>query len=138
MSAATWIRSCAIWSRPASALVRASKRKEVRAKAHLQAEERVLNALVGANASPATKDAFRKRLRDGELDDKEIEIQVSDSGGGMPGFEIPGMPGAHIGMININDMLGKAFGGQRTKTRRVTVRESYEVLDRRRVRQAPR
>jgi ATP-dependent HslUV protease ATP-binding subunit HslU len=109
-------------------LVRASKRKEVRAKAHLQAEERVLNALVGASASPATKDAFRKRLRDGELDDKEIEVQVSDSGGGMPGFEIPGMPGAHIGMININDMLGKAFGGQRTKTRRLTVRESYEVL----------
>jgi ATP-dependent HslUV protease ATP-binding subunit HslU len=109
-------------------LVRASKRKEVRAKAHLQAEERVLNALVGASASPATKDTFRKRLRDGELDDKEIEIQVSDSGGGMPGFEIPGMPGAHIGMININDMLGKAFGGQRSKTRRLTVRESYEVL----------
>ena len=109
-------------------LVRASKRKEVRAKAHLQAEERVLAALVGANASPATKDAFRKRLRDGELDDKEIEVQVSDSGGGMPGFEIPGMPGAHIGMININDMLGKAFGGQRTKTRRLTVRESYAVL----------
>ena len=109
-------------------LVRASKRKEVRAKAHLQAEERVLQALVGASASPATKDAFRKRLRDGELDDKEIEVQVSDSGGGMPGFEIPGMPGAHIGMININDMLGKAFGGQRTKARRLTVRESYEVL----------
>ena len=109
-------------------LVRANKRKEVSAKAHLQAEERVLSALVGANASPATKDAFRKRLRDGELDDKEIEIQVSDTGGGMPGFEIPGMPGAHIGMININDMLGKAFGGQRTKSRRVTVRESYAVL----------
>ena len=109
-------------------LVRASKRKEVSAKAHLQAEERVLNALVGAGASPATKDAFRKRLRDGELDDKEIEIQVSDSGGGMPGFDIPGMPGAQIGMINLNDMLGKAFGGQRTKTRRVTVRESYAIL----------
>jgi ATP-dependent HslUV protease ATP-binding subunit HslU len=109
-------------------LVRASKRKEVRAKAHLQAEERVLNALVGANASPATKDAFRKRLRDGELDDKEIEVQVSDSGGGFPGFDIPGMPGAQIGMINLNDMLGKAFGGQRTKSRRLTVRESYAVL----------
>ncbi len=108
-------------------LVRANRRKEVRAKAHLQAEERVLSALVGANASPATKDAFRKRLRDGEMDDKEIKIQVSDTGGGMPGFDIPGMPGAHIGMINLNDMLGKAFG-QRTKTRRVTVRDSYEVL----------
>jgi ATP-dependent HslUV protease ATP-binding subunit HslU len=110
----------------AISLVRVNKRKEVRAKAHLQAEERVLNALVGANASPATRDSFRKRLRDGELDDKEIEIQVSDSGG-FPGFEIPGMPGAHVGMINLNDMLGKAFG-QRTKTRRVTVRDSYEVL----------
>ncbi len=109
-------------------LVRSNKRKEVRAKAHLQAEERVLAALVGANASPATRDTFRKKLREGDLDDKEIEIQVSDSGGGFPGFEIPGMPGAHIGMININDMLGKAFGGQRTKSRRVTVRESYEIL----------
>src|SRR3974390_2071126 len=75
------------------ALVRGSKRKEVRAKAHLQAEERVLNALVGANASPSTKESFRKRLRDGELDEKEIEIQVADSGG-IPGFDIPGMPGA--------------------------------------------
>jgi ATP-dependent HslUV protease ATP-binding subunit HslU len=108
-------------------LVKDSKRKEVSAKAHLQAEERVLNALVGANASPATKDAFRKRLRDGELDDKEIEIQVSDTGGGMPAFEIPGMPGSSIGMMNIQDMLGKAFG-QRTKTRRLSVRDSYELL----------
>jgi ATP-dependent HslUV protease ATP-binding subunit HslU len=112
----------------AISLVRVNKRKEVRAKAHLQAEERVLNALVGANASPATRDSFRKRLRDGELDDKEIEIQVSESGGGFPGFEIPGMPGAHIGMINLNDMLGKALGQRPTKTRRVTVRESYEIL----------
>src|SRR6516225_1442292 len=107
-------------------LVRDGKRKEVRAKAHLQAEERVLNALVGANASPATKDKFRKQLRDGELDDKEIEVQVADSGG-IPGFEIPGMPGSSIGMINLNDMLGKAFG-VRTKTRRLSVRDSYEVL----------
>ncbi|MFZ1107898.1 MAG: ATP-dependent protease ATPase subunit HslU [Rhodomicrobium sp.] len=107
-------------------LVKDGKRKEVRAKAHLQAEERVLAALVGANASPATREAFRKRLRDGEFDDKEIEIQVSDSGG-VPGFEIPGMPGGSIGMINIQDMLGKAFG-QRTKTRRLTVRDSYELL----------
>ncbi len=86
-----------------------------------------MNALVGPNASPATKDKFRKQLRDGELDDKEIEVQVADSGGGIPGFEIPGMPGSSIGMINLNDMLGKAFGG-RTKTRRLSVRESYEVL----------
>jgi len=107
-------------------LIRDGKRKEVLAKAHLQAEERVLTALVGANASPATKETFRKKLRDGELDDKEIEIQVPESGLGA-GFEIPGMPGAHIGMININDMLGKAFG-QRTKARRVNVKDSYELL----------
>ena len=120
-------------------LVRGNKRKEVRAKAHLLAEERVLSALVGTNASPATREAFRKRLRDGELDSKEIEIAISDSGGGgFPGFEIPGMPGAHIGMININDMLGKAFGGQRTKTRRINVREVLRGPDRRRVRQAAR
>ncbi len=109
-------------------LVRDGKRKEVRAKAHLQAEERVLNALVGTNASPSTKESFRKKLRDGELDDREIEIQVTDSGGGFSGFEIPGMPGAHIGMININDILGKALGQRSTKTRRVTVRDSYEIL----------
>jgi ATP-dependent HslUV protease ATP-binding subunit HslU len=110
----------------AISLIRVNKRKEVRAKAHLQAEERVLNALVGANASPSTRDSFRKRLRDGELDEKEIEIQVADTGG-LSGFDIPGMPGAQIGMINLSDMLGKAFG-QRTKTKRLSVRESYEVL----------
>ncbi|MBT3070874.1 ATP-dependent protease ATPase subunit HslU [Rhodomicrobium sp. Az07] len=108
-------------------LVRETKRKDVRAKAHLLAEERVLMALVGPNASPATKDAFRKKLRDGELDDKEIEVQVADSGGPMGGFEIPGMPGSSISMMNLNDVLGKAFG-QRTKTRRLSVRDSYEVL----------
>jgi ATP-dependent HslUV protease ATP-binding subunit HslU len=108
------------------ALVKDSKRKEVKAKAHALAEERVLNALVGSNASPATREAFRKRLRDGELDDKEIEIQVADNGG-IPGFEIPGMPGAHIGMVNLNDILGKALG-QRTKTKKTTVKESYDLL----------
>ncbi len=107
-------------------LIKDGKRKEVRAKAHLQAEERVLTALVGPGASPSTKETFRKRLRDGELDDKEIEIQVADTGG-IPGFEIPGLPGSQIGMINLNDVLGKAFG-QRTKSRRMSVRESYEVL----------
>ena len=111
----------------AMSLVRDTKRKEVRAKAHLQAEERVLSALVGATASPATRDAFRKRLRDNELDDKEIEVQVADTSSGMPGFEIPGMPGSQVGMINLNDFLGKAFG-QRTKPRRVTVKNSYELL----------
>ena len=107
-------------------LVRDARRKEVEAKAQLNAEERVVDALVGANASQATRETFRRRLRSGELDDKEIEVQVADTGG-MPAFEIPGMPGSHVGMINISDMLGKAFG-TRTKPRRVSVRDSYELL----------
>ena len=108
-------------------LVRDSKRKEVEAAAHLSAEERVLDALVGENSGAPTRDSFRKKLRDGLLDDKEIEVQVADTGAGMPSFEIPGMPGAQMGMINLNDMFGKAFGG-RTKTRRMKVKESYDVL----------
>jgi ATP-dependent HslUV protease ATP-binding subunit HslU len=111
----------------AIALTRERKRKDVSARAHLAAEERVINALVGAGASPATKDAFRKKLRANELDDKEIEIEVQASGGGMPMFEIPGMPGAQMGAISIGDLFGKAFG-TRSKTRRVTVRDSYEIL----------
>ena len=108
-------------------LTREKKRKDVAAKAQKAAEERVVDALVGANASAATKDAFRKKLRTGELDDKEIEIEVQAGGGGMPLFEIPGMPGAQMGAINIGDIFGK-MGGGRTKTRRVTVHESYEIL----------
>src|SRR6478672_8573583 len=108
-------------------LTREKKRKDVAAKAQKSAEERVVDALVGANASAATKDAFRKKLRTGELDDKEIEIEVAASGGGMPMFEIPGMPGAQMGAINIGDIFGK-LGGGRTKTRRVTVLESHEIL----------
>src|SRR5229473_7217455 len=106
---------------------RERKRKDVQARAQLAAEERVLAALVGPNASPATKDAFRKKLRAGELDDKEIEIEVQSSGGGMPLFEIPGMPGAQMGAISLGDLFGKTFGG-RTKTRRVNVRDSFEIL----------
>ena len=108
-------------------LVRDAKRKEVKARAHLNAEERVVEALVGAGASENTKDSFRKKLRSGELNDKEIEVQLADMGGGMPAFDIPGMPGGQIGMINISEMFGKAFGG-RTKTRRTTVSQSYELL----------
>ena len=108
-------------------LVRETKRKEVRVRAEQAAEERVLDALVGPGAQPATREAFRKRLRANELNDKEIEIQVAEAGGGMPMFEIPGQPGASMGMINLQDMLGKALGG-RTRTRRVTVHESYEIL----------
>ncbi|MFC5387240.1 ATP-dependent protease ATPase subunit HslU [Aquamicrobium segne] len=110
-------------------LIREKMREDVKARAHLNAEERVLEALVGKTASPATRDSFRKKLREGELDDKEIEIEVADSGaGGMPGFEIPGMPGANIGVLNLNDMFSKAMGGQRTKTRKTTVKESYALL----------
>ncbi len=109
-------------------LVKDVKRKEVRARAEKNAEERVLDALVGPAASPTTRDSFRKKLRDGELNDKEIEIQVADSpAAGLPMFDIPGAPGASIGAINIGDMLGKAFG-QRTRARRVTVGDSYDIL----------
>jgi ATP-dependent HslUV protease ATP-binding subunit HslU len=111
----------------AVSLVREGKRKEVQANAHLLAEERVITALVGPNASPSTRETFRKKLRSGELDDKEIEIELADTGGGMPSFEIPGMPGSQIGMINLNEMLGKAFGG-RTKKRKINVRDSYALL----------
>jgi ATP-dependent HslUV protease ATP-binding subunit HslU len=110
-------------------LVREKMREDVKARAHINAEERVLEALVGKTASPATRDSFRKKLREGDLDDKEIEVEVADSGtGGMPGFEIPGMPGGNIGVLNINDMLQKAMGGQRTKTRKTTVKDSYALL----------
>ncbi|WP_349363262.1 MAG: ATP-dependent protease ATPase subunit HslU [Roseitalea porphyridii] len=109
-------------------LVREKKREQVKAKARINAEERVLDALVGKSASPATRDSFRKKLREGQLDDKEIEIEVADTGqGGMPGFEIPGMPGANVGMINLNDLMGKAFG-QRTKQVKTSVRESHDLL----------
>ena len=108
-------------------LVRDVKRKEVKARAHLAAEERVLDALVGDRSSETTRDSFRKKLRAGELDDKEIDVMVADTGASMPAFEIPGMPGSQIGMINLNEMLGKAFG-QRTKPRRMIVKNSYEIL----------
>jgi ATP-dependent HslUV protease ATP-binding subunit HslU len=108
-------------------LVRETRRKKVEAKAHIAAEDRVLDALVGENASPATRDSFRKKLREGDLNDKEIEIDVRDAGG-APMFEIPGMPGSNMGMINMSDMLGKAFGGQKTKKRRVTVVDSHDLL----------
>ncbi len=110
-------------------LVRDAKRREVKARAEKAAEERVLDALVGEGAQPATRESFRRRLRNNELGDKEIEIKVSDSkGGGLPMFELPGQPGSSVGMINIGEMLGKAFGGGALKPRRVTVKDSYAVL----------
>ncbi len=108
-------------------LVREKKRQDVKVKAHANAEERVLAALVGENASQATRDSFLKKLRDGQLDEREIEIEVADQSSGMPSFDIPGMPGASVGMLNISDMLGSAMG-QKTKTRNLSVKESYEVL----------
>ena len=102
------------------------KRKDVQVRAEQAAEQRVVDALVGPNASASTKETFRKKLRTGELNDKEIEIEIQASGGGMPMFEIPGMPGAQMGAINIGDIFGKMGG--RTKTRRVTVDESHEIL----------
>jgi ATP-dependent HslUV protease ATP-binding subunit HslU len=111
----------------AIAQTRERKRKDVQAKAQQAAEDRVLDALVGASASTSTKEAFRKKLRGGELNDKEIEIEVQSGGGGMPLIDIPGMPGAQMGAISIGDIFGK-LGGGRTKTRRVTVHESYDIL----------
>ena len=108
-------------------MTRTTKRKEVEAAAHLNAEERVLVALVGEKASESTRDSFRKKLRSGELDEKEIEVQVADTSMGMPAIDIPGMPGAQMGMVNLNDVLGKAFGA-RTKSKRMSVRDSYELL----------
>tara|TARA_R110000824_G_scaffold118960_14_gene271947 strand:- start:64489 stop:65793 length:1305 start_codon:yes stop_codon:yes gene_type:complete len=107
-------------------LLREKKRKDVQAKAHLNAENRVLDALVGKGAAEATRESFRRKLRDGDLDEKEVEVEVADQGG-MPNFEIPGMPGGNVSMINLTEMFGKALGG-RTKTRKMQVRESYTLL----------
>ncbi len=105
-------------------LTRETRRKEVKAQAEKNAEERVLDALVGQGAQPATREAFRKRLRSNELNDKEIEIQVAESGPQFPTFDIPG---GQMGMININEMLGKAMG-QRTKPRKLLVGQAYDIL----------
>ncbi len=105
-------------------LVREAKRREVQAQAEKNAEERVLDALVGAEARSTTREDFRRRLRGNELNDREVEVQVAESGPQLPTFDIPG---GQVGMINLNEMLGKAFG-QRTKPRRMTVGQAYEVL----------
>ena len=110
----------------AIAMERSKKRKEVHTKAQKLAEERVLDALVGNNASVATRESFRKRLRNGDLDDNEIEIAISENSQ-MPSFEIPGMPGANIGMINISDALGKSLR-QKPKKKKMSVKESHEIL----------
>ncbi len=108
-------------------LIKEKKRAGVRAKAHLAAEERVLDALVGVSAYPSTRESFRKRLRAGELDDKEIEVEIASPGSANPMFEIPNIPGASVSAISLGDIFGKAMGG-RGKPRRATVREAYEPL----------
>src|SRR6202522_4220603 len=107
--------------------VRARKRRDIEAKADLAAEERVLDALVGSSSSAATRETFRKKLRGGELGDKEIEIELPQGSSGVPMFELPNMPGATVGAINLSDLLGKGFG-PRTKPKRVTVNEAHEPL----------
>ncbi|MDC0060757.1 ATP-dependent protease ATPase subunit HslU [Candidatus Pelagibacter sp.] len=111
----------------AIAMEKVKKRKEVFAQAQKLAEEKVLDALVGKKASLATRESFRKRLRNGDLDDNEIEIAVSDVGGNNTSFEIPGMPGANVGMINIGEMLGKSMG-TKEKKKKMSVKESHEIL----------
>ena len=110
----------------AIAMEKVKKRKEVYAQAQQQAEEQVLDALVGNKASVATRESFRKRLRNGDLDNNEIQISVNESNA-MPSFEIPGMPGANVGMINIGEMLGKSMGSK-AKKKKMTVKESHEIL----------
>jgi ATP-dependent HslUV protease ATP-binding subunit HslU len=110
----------------AIAMEREKERKEVKAKAELKAEEKVLDALVGNKASVATRESFRKRLRNGDLDSNEIEIEVQNTSSNMQSFEIPGMPGANVGMINISEMLGKNL--KKAKKKKMTVKESYDIL----------
>ena len=112
----------------AIAMEREKKRKEVKAKAELKAEDKVLDALVGNKASVATKESFRKRLRNGDLDNNEIEIEVQDKSNGLQSFEIPGMPGGNVGMVNLGDILGKSMGNKKGKKKKMTVKESHDIL----------
>ncbi len=112
----------------AIAMEKERKRKEVKAKAELKAEEKVLDALVGNKASVATRESFRKRLRNGDLDNNEIEIEVQNTGSGMQSFEIPGMPGGNVGMVNLGDILGKSIGNKKGKKKKMSVKESHDIL----------
>ncbi|MBV6636779.1 MAG: ATP-dependent protease ATPase subunit HslU, partial [Mameliella sp.] len=102
-------------------------REEVKARAHEAAEERVITAIAGTDAREGTREMFRRKLKNGELDDTEIELDVAETSSPFPMMEIPGQPGANMGMMNLGEMFGKAFGG-RTARKRMTVRDSYEVL----------
>jgi ATP-dependent HslUV protease ATP-binding subunit HslU len=110
------------------AMERERRRKEVKAKAELKAEEKVLDSLVGNKASVATRESFRKRLRSGDLDNNEIEIEVQNSSSNMQSFEIPGMPGGNVGMVNLGDILGKSIGNKKGKKKKMTVKESHDIL----------
>ena len=112
----------------AIAMEREKKRREVKAKAELKAEDKVLDALVGNKASVATKESFRKRLRNGDLDNNEIEIEVQDNTSGLQSFEIPGMPGGNVGMVNLGDILGKSMGNKKGKKKKMTVKESHDIF----------
>ena len=112
----------------AIAMERERKRKEVKAKAELKAEEKVLDSLVGNKASVATRESYRKRLRNGDLDNNEIEIEVQNTSGGMQSFEIPGMPGGNVGMVNLGDIFGKSMGNKKGKKKKMTVKESHDIL----------
>ena len=112
----------------AIAMEKEKKRKEVKAKAALKAEDKVLDALVGSKASVATKESFRKRLRNGDLDENEIEIEVQDKASGFQSFEIPGMPSGNVGMVNLGDILGKSMGNKKGKKKKMTVKESHNIL----------
>ena len=112
----------------AIAMERERKRKAVKAKAELKAEEKVLDALVGNKASVATRESFRKRLRNGDLDNNEIEIEVQDNTTGLQSFEIPGMPGGNVGMVNLGDILGKSMGNKKGKKKKMSVKESHDIL----------
>ena len=111
----------------AIAMTRDYMREDVKAQAHKAAEDRVIEALAGQDARDGTREMFRKKLKAGELDDTMIELDLADHSNPMAMFDIPGQPGANMGMLNIGDMFGKAFGGLTVK-RRMTVAESYEVL----------
>ena len=112
----------------AIAMEREKKRKEVKAKAELKAEEKVLDALVGNTASVATRESFRKRLRNGDLDSNEIEIEVQNTSSPLQSFELPGMPGGNVGMVNLGDILGKGMGSKKGKKKKMTVKESHDIL----------
>jgi len=112
----------------AIAMEREKKRKEVNAKAQHAAEEKVLDALVGNKASVATRESFKKRLRNGDLDNNEIEIEVNDNPSNMQSFEIPGMPGANVGMLNIGEILGKSLGNKKGKKKKMNVKDSHDIL----------